>query len=315
MDHAARPSTTPSTQTAQTSPTAHDRVSEADGPSTLDVPGTWNVRDVGRPPRSAEHDGAGPDDAAGPGPTLRDGVLFRSASLSTLTPEGVEILERLGVSAVLDLRGDHEVERDGADVLPARARQVRLPFGDLGRSHGETDTSQDAGGAPADPREMLVRLATSDDPAAAGETLMRRLYAGFVSDPAALEAVAVSLETLAAEPGAVLVHCSAGKDRTGWVVAVVQLLCGVPRDAVLAEYLRSASSAATLAATLPDVPEVDPAFWSAFTTVRPAYLETALDAVRDTYGTLDAYVEAAGVTPEVVAAVRARLVLPGGPTG
>lgn len=294
MDHAPRPST------AQTSTT------DDDVPATLDVAGTWNARDVSGPAR------AGATVASG---AVRSGVLLRSASLSALTPEGVEALEQLGVSAVLDLRGDHEVERDGADVLPAGARQVRLPFGDLGRSHAESADAEGAGGTTADPREMLVRLAASDDPAAAGERLMRRLYAGFVSDPAALDAVAGSLATLAAERGAVLVHCSAGKDRTGWVVAVVQMLCDVPWDDVVAEYLRSASSAATLAATLPDVPEVHPDFWAAFTTVRPAYLETALDAVRETYGTLDAYVAAAGVAPETVAAVRARLVQPAGTAG
>lgn len=298
MDHATSPST------AQTSPTGHEV------PTALDISGTWNARDVGGPASAASE-------------PLRTGVLLRSASLSALAPEGVETLRELGVSAVLDLRGDHEVARDGADVLPAGVRQVRLPFGDLGRSRTEPAASgpEGATGAPgpgettADPREMLARLAASDDPAAAGESLMRRLYAGFVSDPAALEAVAGSLETIAAERGAVLVHCAAGKDRTGWVVAVVQLLCDVPWDDVLAEYLRSASSSATLAATLPDVPEVHPDFWSAFTTVRPAYLETALDAVRETYGTLDAYVAAAGVTPEVVAAVRTRLVQPTGTTG
>lgn len=305
MDQAAQASATPTAGTV-----THDH-------PVLDLVGTWNARDVGRPPAPGEPGGSSASSSAGdagPGPVLRAGVLLRSASLSTLAPEGVATLERLGVSAVLDLRGDHEVERDGADVLPAGTRQVRLPFGDLGRSHAEPEGAG-AQGAPADPREMLARLASSDDPAAAGENLMHRLYAGFAEDPAALEAVAGAFEALASEPGAVLVHCSAGKDRTGWVVAVVQLLCGVSRDDVLEEYLRSASSAPTLAATLPDVPGVPPEFWSAFTTVRPSYLRTALDAVEDTYGSLEAYAEAAGVTPDVLDAVRARLVQHAGQTG
>ena len=300
MDEAAQAG---ATQTAGTA--AHDH-------PVLELAGTWNARDVGRPASPAEPAAVGAESAvgaAGSAPTLRDGVLLRSASLSALAPEGVAALEHLGVSVVLDLRGDHEVERDGADVLPAGTRQLRLPFGDLGRSRDEPEGAGTAG-APADPREMLVRLASSDDPAAAGETLMHRLYAGFATDPAALEAVAGTFEVLASEPGAVLVHCAAGKDRTGWVVAVVQLLCGVALGDVLEEYLRSASSAGTLAATLPDVPGVPPAFWAAFTTVRPSYLQTALDAVEDTYGSLEGYARAAGVTPEVLAAVRTRLVQP-----
>jgi len=304
MDQAAQSSATPTAGTV-----THDH-------PVLDLAGTWNARDVGRPAAEVEPGdesarGAGSAGRAGSAPgsgrVLRDGVLLRSASLSTLEPEGVATLERLGVSAVLDLRGDHEVERDGADVLPAGARQVRLPFGDLGRSHAEPEGTE-TGGAPADPREMLARLASSDDPAAAGESLMHRLYTGFAQDPAALGAVAGAFEVLASEPGAVLVHCSAGKDRTGWVVAVVQLLCGVAREDVVEEYLRSASSAQTLAATLPDAPGVHPAFWAAFTTVRPSYLQTALDAVEEAHGSLEAYAGAAGVTADVLDAVRARLV-------
>lgn len=274
-------------------------VGRSSSTATLDLPGTWNARDVA---------GAG----APAGGHLRPGVLLRSASLSALEPEGAATLEQLGLSAVLDLRGDHEIERDGRDRLPEGPRQVHLPFGDPATvigADGSASVPSPAATTP-DPREMLARLVGSADPAAAGADFMRRLYAGFATDPAALAAVAGALETIASEPGAVLVHCAAGKDRTGWVVAVVQLLCEVPWDEVLAEYLLSASSATTLAVALPDVPGVAPAFWTAVTTVVPEYLETALEAVRTTYGSLDGYVSAAGVTPAVLAALRRRLVAP-----
>jgi protein-tyrosine phosphatase len=272
------------------------------GGSGLVVPGTWNVRDVGA---------SGADGGA----RLRPGVLLRSATLSRLDPAGVEAVADLGVTAVLDLRGDDEIARDGADRLPPGARQVRLPFGGTRPSPGaDTSDASVDGGAVADPLELVEQLVGAGDPAAAGRSVMLRLYAGFATDPAAHAAVAGALRTIADEQGAVLVHCSAGKDRTGWVVAVVQLLCGVAPEDVMAEYLRSAASATTLAATLPEVPGLDPAFWDAVTTVRAEYLETALHAVEEVYGSVEEYARAVCGEPDIVDALRARLTSTGATT-
>lgn len=276
------------------------------GGSGLDVPGTWNVRDVG----ASRADG---------GTGLRPGVLLRSASLSRLDPAGVDAIADLGITAVLDLRGDDEIARDGADRLPSEVRQVRLPFGGT-RPASRADVS---GGSDvpadddvvADPLALVEQLVGAGDPAAAGRAVMLSLYAGFASDPAAHAAVAGAVRTVASEQGAVLVHCSAGKDRTGWVVAVLQLVCGVAPEDVMTEYLRSAASATTLAATLPEVPGLDPAFWDAVTTVRPEYLQTALDAVEDAYGSVEGYVQAVCGEPDIVDAVRARLTSTGTTTG
>lgn len=260
------------------------------GGSGLDVPGTWNVRDVG---------------ASAAGGPVRPGVLLRSASLSGLDLAGVDALRDLGVTAVLDLRGDDEIARDGSDRLPDGVRHLRLPFGGMAPARGAGSPDD---GAAADPLALVRTLVGTDDPEAAGEAVMRRLYAGFATDPAAHAAVTGALRALAEESGAVLVHCSAGKDRTGWVVAVVQILCGVPPEDVMAEYLRSAASATTLAASLPEIPGLDPAFWTAVTTVRPEYLETALQAVTEAYGSVEGYIEAIGGEADIVTAVRARLV-------
>lgn len=282
--------------------------------SGLDVPGTWNVRDVGD---AEPHETARPAAAGEGSGRLRTGVLLRSASLSRLEPTGLDALRDLGVTAVLDLRGDDEIARDGSDRLPAGARQVRLPFGGMSPAPGPAGPEGAAGGeqTAADPLELVRRLVGAGDPEAAGEAVMRRLYAGFATDPAAHAAVAGSLRAIASEQGAVLVHCSAGKDRTGWVVAVVQILCGVAPDDVMTEYLRSAASATTLAATLPDVPGLDPAFWTAVTTVRPEYLETALHAVEEAYGSVEGYVQAVLGETDIVDAVRARLTVTGTAVG
>src|SRR6478609_9638777 len=91
--------------------------SDRQTPDALDIPGTWNARDVG-----------GRAVPAGATAPLRTGVLVRTASLSRLTPEGVAALEALGVTLDLDLRGADEVERDGQDVVPATTRVVPRPL-------------------------------------------------------------------------------------------------------------------------------------------------------------------------------------------
>lgn len=66
-----------------------------------------------------------------------------------------------------------------------------------------------------------------------------QFYRAFVSFEDAREAVARVLKDIENGPGAVLYHCSAGQDRTGWVTAVLLTLLGVPRAAVDADYLLS----------------------------------------------------------------------------
>lgn len=269
----------------------------------LDIPGTWNARDVGGR--------AVPEGARAP---LATGVLLRTASLAALEPAGVAVLDDYDVRTVLDLRSPHEVARDGADVVPAGTQVLALPFGAPRPATASTpaDSGADPGEvAGADMTRVLATLvgteaATTLDPAELGQAIMVGIYRRFVTDPEAHAAVSTALTAIASSTHAVLVHCSAGKDRTGWIVALVQAICSVPPDQILQEYLLSARAASDLAASMPTIPGVDPALWEAVLTVHPEYLEAAQEQVKATFGSLTGYLDAIGIDADLRAMLRAR---------
>lgn len=261
-------------------------------PGALDVPGTWNARDVGGR--------AVPVGAAQP---LRTGVLLRTASLSGLTPAGQAVLTDLGVTTVLDLRGDDEVARDGADAVPGGVRVLR-------RGMDPAQGLSDGGGAQgsADPAALVAGLLAADDPAAVARSMMHGVYATFVSDPGIRATVGRVLADVASSDGAAVVHCSAGKDRTGWVVALAQYVAGVGDEDRMAEYLASRAAVGGLAALVPPIPGLSPEVLGPVLTVEPEYLEGAWELAAREHGSVDGYLAACGLTTALRDALAARLV-------
>lgn len=273
---------------------AHART---DDPGALDIPGTWNARDVGGR--------AVPVGATEP---LRTGVLLRTAGLSRLTPQGVAALEALGVTVDLDLRGEDEVERDGQDVVPATTRVVprRMdPGAGVGHalrasSDGASDAAvhaEDTEERSADTAAMIGQLIGSKDPQALARAMMHGVYATFVTDPGIRRTVGQALRDVAEADGAVVVHCSAGKDRTGWIVALVQYLCGVSDADRLDEYLASAAAVEGMAAVIPPIPGLDKEALTPLLGVEPEYLQGAWALAEQEFGSIDGYLDACGVEP------------------
>ncbi|GAA1512175.1 protein-tyrosine phosphatase [Agromyces terreus] len=146
--------------------------------------------------------------------TVRDGVLFRSDGLSRLGEAGRRKLTELGVGIVIDLRDEQEVERMPDDIDGLGLEVLRLPvFEGSGASQG-----------------------------AAGVSL-EELYERIVTKHASVVVAAVR-EIASAGDRAVVVHCTAGKDRTGVVVALALLAVGVDRESVIADYARTEANLA-----------------------------------------------------------------------
>ncbi len=113
-------------------------------------------------------------------------------------------------------------------------------------------------------------------------------YPGYVSRPDSRLCVGEALTVIAATKDAVLIHCNAGKDRTGWVSDVLQRLAGVPRATRDTDYL------ATQAYSDGDVDL--------------AWLQAARDQLVTSYQDLDTYLtQGCLMTPDDVAALRRRL--------
>jgi protein-tyrosine phosphatase len=157
------------------------------------------------------------------------GVLLRADNLQSLSERDVRLLiEELGVEVVVDLRTDVEVELEGPGPMTVRPA-VRVEHRSLHPDSGEnTDIELDA----ATP---LWRLHVDGFP---DETPVVRAYLSYLQRRP--DSVVGAIRTIARAEGAALVHCAAGKDRTGVVVALALDGAGTARDAIVADYLASA---------------------------------------------------------------------------
>jgi len=245
------------------------------------VPGTWNFRDIG-----------GIATATGP---IRRGVVFRSAALAGLDRSGLRTLENLGVTDVFDLRGHAEIARDGADRVPGSVTVRVAPFHP---EDGEAPVHEVLGDSPA-PRTQEDRV--------------RAYYSAMPVFPPAQQSVGDLLRTVARGSGSVLVHCAAGKDRTGWAIATLLLVSGADREAVLTDYLLSNTAIDSLRSWLQT--QYGDAFLAdnAVLGVDPSYLQAGWDAAEKQFGSFDGYLQAIGVDDDLVARIRRRLIEVDGP--
>jgi protein-tyrosine phosphatase len=157
------------------------------------------------------------------------GRLYRGDALSQLTGPDTERLDRLGLRTVIDFRMPGEILLAGADRLPSGVELVSLPVGggDLGSIY-ELIASGD---------HQRQRRELGDGRAA---SLMAQINRGFVADARQREAFGAALRLVcSAGRLPLLYHCSSGKDRTGWMTAIVLTALGVPREVVLRDYLLS----------------------------------------------------------------------------
>jgi protein-tyrosine phosphatase len=154
------------------------------------------------------------------------GVLLRSDNLQSLSPRDVEVLigeHRLEV--VLDLRTEVELVLEGPGPLEAAAA-VRIEHRSLyPASGGNTDLDADT----VKPWER------NDEQESPDEEPVVRAYMGYLRRRP--DSVVASIRAIARADGAALVHCAAGKDRTGVVVALALDAAGVDREAIVADYL------------------------------------------------------------------------------
>ncbi|MGW4741993.1 tyrosine-protein phosphatase [Nocardia xishanensis] len=233
--------------------------------------GTFNFRDTGGL-RTAD------------GAKVRPGVLLRSAQLSGLDERGHHGLRELGVAEVFDLRGIREIDHLGHDNLPDGVRRSVTPF--------------DSRMGEAPPHETRTESAFEH---------MLEVYREFPALPEANTAITAIAQSIVDGDGAVLVHCAAGKDRTGWAVATLLRAVDVVEEDVLADFMISNDAIEPLRALIePTLPQ-GARFSEDLLGVREEYLAMALESVRQLHGDFDRYLDVVGLTPELRARLRDRM--------
>jgi protein tyrosine/serine phosphatase len=235
--------------------------------------GAFNVRDAGGLP-------------LGGGETIRRGLVYRSADLSRLSPAGAEQLRALGIRLVIDLRTARELEIRG-----------RFPFEDHGMTYRH---------------RPLMRQSSTEvtPPAEIPPDVLHRLYRAIATEGAPNVAQVVSwLGDEDALP--VVVHCVAGKDRTGMIMAVLLGLLGVADEDIAADY---ALSEAGLAAYLAHAAQNDADLAEWLGKVPPQLMEARAEVMLDLlawlraeHGSVEGYARSIGVAEETIAALRERL--------
>ena len=255
--------------------------------SANDFEGVVNFRDFGGMP--------GAD-----GRRVRRGRLFRSGHHAAASEADLEKLAALELAMLVDLRRPAERLRDVARrpaSFNARVLEHQGPLENAVAPHLTFMTEPDA---------TTQRVSEQ----------MQIGYRGYPFDPHYVAVYRDYFAGLAELDGPVLVHCHAGKDRTGVLCALTLHLLGVGRNDIYADYLetnRQNRADLRLAEMAEQFEQnygrkVDEAFLRYIMAVEPAYLDAALAAIEAAHGDLDAYLaEALGVDAATKAAIRARL--------
>ncbi len=215
------------------------------------------------------------------------GKLFRSASFHDATKSDIDKLNGMNLAFLVDLRRPEERAHEPSKWSNESCRVI---FNEEG-----------AGGQALPPH--LVALMQSDLTPKTTREYMLSLYREIPFDPRLIRLYRDWFAELG-RGGAGVVHCAAGKDRTGVICALTLTALGVDEDAVFADY-EFTNQAVDLEARMPRIQQrmeerlgrkLDPAALRPMLGVEVDYLREALDAITAKYGSIDAYLsDALGV--------------------
>lgn len=205
------------------------------------------------------------------GDTIRPGTLYRSAHLGRIDVAGVAVLDRLGIRTIIDLRGKDErlkalARLDAADRMEVVSAPVEPgAFSSMILPDGRTVTAD----------LMLENIVAT--------------YRRFGRD--AMIGFGLALQSVLDRcDSPLLIHCTAGKDRTGFTVALIQLLLGVSKEDVVDDYLLTNTRwdrAYEGNARFP------PEIMAPALRADAAYLQAALDVIELEHGGIEQYAEVA----------------------
>ena len=241
----------------------------------IELDGVFNFRDLGGLPT---RDGG----------ITRSGLMFRSDALHHLEAPAVEWLVDHGMQTIIDLRSSVELERTGRGPLEHTAiGWLHAPL-----SHGDATAGH-----------VLPQTLIDGD-------LGKHYVASLEERTPILAQVIAYLADLDNLPA--VFHCTAGKDRTGMVAALVLSLVGVADDVIVHDYTLTDDRMALVieriraSGTLPETTPLPERVGRA----EAASMETFLAALREQYGGTDGWARGAGVSAETIAALRTALVDP-----
>ncbi|WP_376701565.1 tyrosine-protein phosphatase [Listeria booriae] len=242
------------------------------GERTIPLEGCFNFRDLGGYVNTA-------------GKTVKWGKLYRSSLLTNITEKDKDTLEKLGVSWICDLRSTSEIAAKPTPAL-AHIKNRHIP---IGTAKNESTESQKID-IPDDHRVY--------------EPLMGESYRVFAQSKDGFREIFNDI--IEKEEVPFLFHCTAGKDRTGVLGALLLKLLDVPENTILADYELTNQYADNILGEMQGLvnafsnseKKINLENFRPMAEARPAYLEIAFDEMQKEYGSVDAYLEKGiGITP------------------
>jgi len=268
----------------------------------IDLDGLVNLRDVGDIPTTD-------------GGRIARGRLLRSDNLQRLPEQTVQALLDLGLTDVIDLRTDLEVAQEGPGPL-TKEPGVAIHHHSLFKpslTEEQTESklttqinslSPEEVAAQALPWTEVVRptIEVEDDSAS--------FYLSYLADRP--DSVLAALRAIAAADGAALVHCAAGKDRTGTIVALALLLVGAEPQAVIDDFAASSIRIERIIEKLSSTETYRDNVLSRPLSeheTRPETMIAFLDYIEREYGSVPELLAKIGWTDEDTEALRAKLLV------
>lgn len=193
--------------------------SQVRGEQFLPVKGIVNARDLGGYLAADDR-------------IVRDSLLIRAASLAEARDEDLAFLEGVPVTEVIDFRLDFEL-RGKEDRMVPGARYLRLPLNSSRDAMSDPDAKKIQEHKTFDVNKVIMIAAFNEK----AQAMARNLYPNMVLSEDCQKQFGVFLQEVAnAQDGAILFHCTQGKDRTGLASAFILSALGVSRETIIADF-------------------------------------------------------------------------------
>ena len=233
---------------------------------------------------------------------IKDNLLLRTAKISALSDEdSILLCDKYKVQCIYDFRGKEE-SLSAPDVIPGNARYLSLA---LSFSQGESqfDTKFES-------EEQMIGMLLQYAEHPSVQAMCTSMYDIIFFEESSQEVYRkffADLMTVEPEEGAVLWHCTQGKDRAGCASAMLLAALGANRELIMADFTLSKSYYDPIASQIKTETEPQKTVINTLISANPEIFEATLNKVDEKYGSLKNYLtQCIGVTPEMMNILRDR---------
>lgn len=215
------------------------------------------------------------------GRTLKEGMFYRSAHLHKLKKKSFDQLEKLGIKEIIDLRNSKEI-LDKPDNLPN------------GIIYKKYSAFEDEGDQLSQAKKLVLKGKVN---ASDADKRMIDFYREYVTENP--ETIKTIINEILESKEPILYHCTAGKDRTGIITALILTILKFDKETIYNEYLLSNNFRKGLVERRMNLannlhflyPKMDLQVLEKLSWVEKSYLNAAFDEINKKYGSTDAYIQ------------------------